>query len=250
MDSRNSAKMKATSRIIRKINIPVDSEGKTLKISDYYAEHVFDYRKSSVIPDEVKKELKAYRASHSTGKSLSKEHAEVVAEAVSTWAMRRGATHFCHWFQPLTGSTAEKHDSFLSFSKEDAPIVKLGAAQLLQGEPDASSFPNGGSRSTFEARGYTSWDLSSPLFLREGENGKTLCIPTAFISYTGDALDIKTPHLRSITALDRAATKFMRSIGKADTEHVHSNCGIEQEYFLVDKAMFILRPDLEMNQQL
>jgi glutamine synthetase len=246
MDSRNSAKMKATGRTIRRIEMPVDSEGKSLKISDYYGENVFDYRKSSVIPDEVKKELAAYTASHTTGKSLSKEHAEVVAKAVSTWAMRRGATHFCHWFQPLTGSTAEKHDSFLSFSKEDTPIVKLGAAQLLQGEPDASSFPNGGSRSTFEARGYTSWDLSSPLFLREGENGKTLCIPTAFISYTGDALDIKTPHLRSITALDRAATKFMKAIGKTETEHVHSTCGCEQEYFLVDKAMFILRPDLVM----
>ena len=160
--------------------------------------------------------------------------------------MRRGATHFCHWFQPLTGGTAEKHDSFLSFSKEDAPIVKLGAAALMQGEPDASSFPNGGSRSTFEARGYTSWDLSSPLFLREGTNGKTLCIPTAFISYTGDALDIKTPHLRSVTALDRAATKFMKAIGKTETENVHSTCGCEQEYFLVDKAMYYLRPDLVM----
>jgi len=246
MNSRNFAKMTATSRTIRKMEMPVDSEGKSLKISDYYGENVFDYRKSSVIPKEVKKELEDYIASHSTGKSLSKEHAEVVAKAVSTWAMRRGATHFCHWFQPLTGSTAEKHDSFLSFSKEDTPIVKLGAGQLLQGEPDASSFPNGGSRSTFEARGYTSWDLSSPLFLREGANGKTLCIPTAFISYTGDALDIKTPHLRSITALDQAATKFMKAVGKADTEHVQSNCGCEQEYFLVDKAMYFLRPDLVM----
>ncbi|RLA65392.1 MAG: glutamine synthetase type III [Epsilonproteobacteria bacterium] len=246
MNSRNAARMKATDRTIRRINIPTDGEGKSLKISDYYAENVFDYRKSDMIPQEVKIELKAYTASHSAGKSLSKEHAEVVAKAVGTWAMRRGATHFCHWFQPLTGSTAEKHDSFLSFSKDDLPIVKLGASALLQGEPDASSFPNGGSRSTFEARGYTSWDLSSPLFLREGENGKTLCIPTAFISYTGDALDIKTPHLRSITALDKAATKFMKVIGKTDTEHVYSNCGCEQEYFLIDKAMYILRPDLVM----
>ena len=116
MDSRNSAKMTATGRTIRKMVMPTDGEGKSLKISDYYGENVFDYRKSSVIPEEVKKELKAYAASHSSGKSISKEHAEVVANAVSAWAMSRGATHFCHWFQPLTGSTAEKHDSFLSFS--------------------------------------------------------------------------------------------------------------------------------------
>jgi glutamine synthetase len=245
-DSRNSAKMKATDRSLRKFESPKTSNGANSRISEYFGINVFDFKKSDMIPAEVKKELISYTASRTSGKKLSKVAGEVVAKAVSEWAMNRGATHFCHWFQPLTGSTAEKHDSFLTYSSDDTPIEKFSASQLIQGEPDASSFPNGGSRSTFEARGYTSWDITSPMFLRESENGKTLCIPTAFVSYSGEALDVKTPHLRSITALDKAATKFMNLIGDTDTKNVYSTCGCEQEYFLVDKSLYFLRPDLVM----
>lgn len=245
-DSRNSARMKATERNLRKFEVPRGTDGSASRISEYFGMNIFDFRKSDMIPAEVKKELITYTANRTSGKKLSKTTAEVVSKAVSEWAMNRGATHFCHWFQPLTGSTAEKHDSFLTYSSDDAPIEKFSASQLIQGEPDASSFPNGGSRSTFEARGYTSWDISSPMFLRESENGKTLCIPTAFVSYSGEALDVKTPHLRSITALDRAATKFMNLIGDVETKNVYSTCGCEQEYFLIDKSLYYLRPDLVM----
>ncbi len=245
-DSRTSARMKATERNLRKFEVPRATDGSASRISDYFGMNIFDFRKSDMIPAEVKKELISYTANRTSGKKLSKQTAEVVSKAVSEWAMNRGATHFCHWFQPLTGSTAEKHDSFLTYSSDDAPIEKFSASQLIQGEPDASSFPNGGSRSTFEARGYTSWDISSPMFLRESENGKTLCIPTAFVSYSGEALDVKTPHLRSITALDRAATKFMNLIGDVETKNVYSTCGCEQEYFLIDKSLYYLRPDLVM----
>ena len=157
---------------------------------------------------------------------------------------RRG-DHFCHWFQPLTGRTAEKHDAFLTFDSERRPLEDLSPAQLMQGEPDASSFPNGGSRSTFEARGYTSWDLTSPLFILEGLNGKTLCIPTAFISYTGQALDIKTPLLRSEMHLSKAGKRFLKALG-LQVQAVTSTCGPEQEYFLIDTAFYSSRPDLVM----
>ena len=245
-DSRNSARMKATERNLRKFEVPRGTDGSASRISEYFGMNIFDFRKSDMIPAEVKKELITYTANRTSGKKLSKTTAEVVSKAVSEWAMNRGATHFCHWFQPLTGSTAEKHDSFITYSADDIAIEKFSASQLIQGEPDASSFPNGGSRSTFEARGYTSWDISSPMFLRESENGKTLCIPTAFVSYSGEALDVKTPHLRSITALDRAATKFMNLIGDVETKNVYSTCGCEQEYFLIDKSLYYLRPDLVM----
>ncbi len=245
--SKNMIKLEAINRRPRKIFSEEKFNGKIPVITDYYAENTFDFRKSDMISDEVKEEL--IEATKATSKTrIPNEHADQVAKAVVAWASKRGATHFCHWFQPLTGTTAEKHDSFLSFSK-DEPILKLSGSQLMQGEPDASSFPNGGSRSTFEARGYTSWDLTSPLFLREGENGKTLCIPTAFVSYNGDALDVKTPLLRSITALSNAATKFLQLIGDKDVKSVVSNCGCEQEYFLVDKAFYYARPDLVMSNR-
>lgn len=240
-------KLEAINRQPRKVFSEEKFNGKIPAITDYYAENTFDFRKSDMISDEVKEEL--IEATKATSKTrIPKEHADQVAKAVVAWASKRGATHFCHWFQPLTGTTAEKHDSFLSFSK-DEPILKLSGSQLMQGEPDASSFPNGGSRSTFEARGYTSWDLTSPLFLREGENGRTLCIPTAFVSYNGDALDVKTPLLRSITALNNAATKFLQTIGDKDVTNVVSTCGCEQEYFLIDKAFYYARPDMVMSNR-
>ncbi len=238
---RNIARSTAVGRSYRKIERPLDNQGVPLRISQYYGDSTFDYRKAKNIPENVKKELDVVAT---TNKPLPKELADVVAKTAMEWAISRGATHFCHWFQPLTGSTAEKHDSFLDIKNGEA-IENLSAGQLMQGEPDASSFPNGGSRSTFEARGYTSWDLTSPMFLLEGVNGKTLCIPTAFISYTGQALDIKTPLLRSEVALSTAATRFLKSIGQ-ETARVQSNCGTEQEYFLVDEAFFYARPDLVM----
>ncbi len=240
---REQLKLKAIHRTKRKIPPMKDSHGKYLRMSDYYGENVFDVRKAPSIPEKIRKEIAEVSRS---GRHLSKENAEVIAKAVMEWALDKGASHFCHWFQPLTGGTAEKHDAMLSFTADGKPIEKLSASMLLQGEPDASSFPHGGSRSTFEARGYTSWDLTSPLFLIEGENGKTLCIPTAFVSYYGDALDVKTPVLRSISYLDAAATKFLHLIGHNKTTHVQVTVGPEQEYFLVDKAFYYARPDLVM----
>jgi glutamine synthetase len=239
-DLRN-ARLAAISRKYRKIERPKDAKGVPERISQYYGENTFDYRKAKNIPENVKKELNEIASSN---KPLPRELADVVAKTAMEWAISKGATHFCHWFQPLTGSTAEKHDSFLDIKNGEA-IENLSAGQLMQGEPDASSFPNGGSRSTFEARGYTSWDLTSPMFLIEGTNGLTLCIPTAFISYTGQALDIKTPLLRSEIALSNAAKRFLKAIGQ-ETQGVHSNCGPEQEYFLVDEIFFFSRPDLVM----
>ncbi|MBF0361382.1 MAG: glutamine synthetase III [Oligoflexia bacterium] len=240
----------ATNRSIRKIQLPKNEKGQNLKISEYYAENVFDFRKASGIPEGVKREMLEVSR---TGKLLHKEHAEIVAHAVSEWALSKGATHFCHWFQPLTGNSAEKHDSFLNFtykngeiSPDISPIDKLTASQLLCGGPDASSFPSGGARSTFEARGYTVWDMSSPMFITEGENGKVLCIPTAFAAPNGAALDIKTPLLRSISKLSDEATKFLHLIGFPDVKQVIVNSGAEQEYFLIDKAYYNLRPDLVM----
>jgi glutamine synthetase len=241
-EMRNMAKSDAIHREERTFERPVDKSGNYLRITDYYGENVFRIADAQGIPSEIKKELAEVARS---GKLIDIDHAKIVADAVTEWAMSHGATHFCHWFQPLTGATAEKHDSFLSFSKGKM-IERLSASQLMQGEPDASSFPNGGSRSTFEARGYTSWDMSSPMFLMDGGNGKTLCIPTAFVSYHGEALDVKTPLLRSITRLGDAATKFCNIIGLDDVKKVQVSTGAEQEYFLVDKAFYYSRPDIVM----
>ncbi|OIN57362.1 glutamine synthetase III family protein [Arsenicibacter rosenii] len=181
-----------------------------------------------------------------TGGKIDREIADEVANAMKAWATSKGATHYTHWFQPLTGETAEKHDAFFDITVEGKAIEKFKGSALVQQEPDASSFPNGGLRNTFEARGYTGWDPSSPAFLMDnGAGGKTLCIPSVFISYTGEALDYKTPLLKALNALDKAATGvgqfFDRNISK-----VTATLGPEQEYFLVDKALFYARPDLVM----
>lgn len=242
-DCVSTLRNRATSRQPREFKIPLDNLGQTKKVSDYFGELTFDFKTSEDISDVTKKEImKALEE----GRGIKKEHAEAVASAVTSWAVKNGATHFCHWFQPLTGGTAEKHDAFFSFNKEGKAIERLSASQLMQGEPDASSFPNGGSRSTFEARGYTTWDLSSPMFLIESTNGKTLCIPTAFVSYVGDALDVKTPLLKSVSKLSEAATKFLNIAGHKEVKTVHVTCGAEQEYFLIDKAFYHARPDLVM----
>ncbi len=178
------------------------------------------------------------------GERLEASIANEVAHAVKEWALAKGATHFCHWFQPQTGLTAEKHDAFLTFDEQGSPMERFSGAQLIQSEPDASSFPSGGMRTTFEARGYTAWDPSSPIFIVDGPNGKTLCVPSVFISYHGDALDNKTPLLRSMEYLSERALGILRLFGDQASSRVVPTLGPEQEYFLIDRAFHALRPDL------
>ena len=174
------------------------------------------------------------------GEKLDPTVATVVANAMKDWAIEKGATHFTHWFQPLTGITAEKHDSFISPTKDGNVIMEFSGKELVQGEPDASSFPSGGLRATFEARGYTAWDPTSFAFIKDG----TLCIPTAFCSYTGEALDKKTPLLRSMEAINRQALRVLKLFGNSDVSSVKTTVGPEQEYFLVDKSVYDKREDL------
>lgn len=241
-DLRQQAKLTTFSRKTRKCTVPVNEQGKYLKVSQYYGENVYNYHLSKSLSLEDKDCLKQVIDGKRT---ITKDLAAKVANSVMDWAIAKGATHFCHWFQPLTGSTAEKHDAFLSFDG-DRPIEHLSASQLMQGEPDASSFPNGGSRATFEARGYTTWDLTSPIFIQGAANGKTLVIPTAFVSYHGEALDTKTPLLRSDLKINEVMTKFCNMIGMKDVNKVYTTCGAEQEYFLIDKAFYFGRQDLVM----
>ena len=177
------------------------------------------------------------------GKPLDPTIADAVAEGMKNWALEKGATHFTHWFQPLTGGTAEKHNAFLEPAGPAQAVLRFSGKNLVGGETDASSFPSGGLRSTFEARGYTAWDPTSPAFIKRHENGATLCIPTAFCSFTGDALDMKTPLLRSIQALSRAIERLMAKFGRRRA-HVEVTLGAEQEYFLIDRDSYMRRPDL------
>jgi glutamine synthetase len=213
------------------------------KVSDYYGSYTFSdsVMKTMLSPEAFQKVSNSVKAG-----SLDREVADEVATAMKAWATSKGATHYTHWFQPLTGGTAEKHDAFFDISPEGKAIEKFKGSALVQQEPDASSFPSGGLRATFEARGYTGWDPSSPAFLMDnGAGGKTLCIPSVFIAYTGEALDYKTPLLRAIHALDKAATHVMRYFDR-DVDKVMATLGPEQEYFLVDKALYYARPDLMM----
>ena len=204
---------------------------------DYFAENVLDEKKlqnflsKTAFKEMVQANLKSI--------PISRSLAEQIAQAMKVWALDKGATHYTHWFQPLTGATAEKHESFLDFSKEGDVIAALDGSQLVQQEPDASSFPSGGIRNTFEARGYTAWDPTSPAFVF----GKTLCIPTIFVSYTGEALDYKTPLIRSISAIDNAATDVCKYFDK-NVQKVVPTLGWEQEYFLVDRMLVASRPDI------
>ena len=242
-NNRGDAARVAIQRDPNAFTMPKNEKGQFCKISDYYAENVFDFRTSKSIPESVRREMIEISQ---TGRLLTEEYAAIVATAVTEWASQRGVTHFSHWFQPLTGGSAEKHDAFLAFTEDEKPIEKLSAKQLIQGESDASSFPNGGSRTTFEARGYTVWDLTSPMFIKERGNAKILCIPTAFISYYAEALDVKTPLLRSLSRLNAEATRFLNLIGDKEVKSVMATCGAEQEYFLIDKAFYYARPDLVM----
>ncbi len=200
-------------------------------------------------PTEQRKRLPkhVYRALQSTierNEELDPSIADVVAAAMKDWALERGATHYTHWFQPLTGLTAEKHDSFYGPIGDGTAIAAFSGSELIQGEPDASSFPTGGVRATFEARGYTAWDPTSPAFLLENPNGSVLCIPTAFTSWTGEALDHKIPLLRSVEALNKAALRALGLLGDHGATRVFTTMGPEQEYFLIDKTFYYQRPDL------
>ncbi|MDR6219460.1 glutamine synthetase III [Deinococcus soli (ex Cha et al. 2016)] len=190
--------------------------------------------------------FKSLQATLERGATLDPSIADTVALAMKTWAMEKGATHYTHWFHPLTGSTAEKHDSFVSPNGDGSAIATFSGKELIQAEPDASSFPSGGLRATFEARGYTAWDASSPAFIMRHANGATLCIPTAFASWTGEALDTKTPLLRSVEALNKAVTPALKLFGASEGTRVSSTLGAEQEYFLIAEEYYYRRPDLVM----
>jgi glutamine synthetase len=192
------------------------------------------------LPKDV---YRALRRAVAQGAALEHSVADIVATALKDWAVEHGATHYTHWFQPMTGITAEKHDSFLSPTADGRAVAEFSGKELIKGEPDASSFPSGGMRSTFEARGYTAWDPTSPPWLLVTPNGTTLVIPTAFVSWTGDALDKKTPLLRSMEALSKQAVRILKLFG-SKAQRVHATCGPEQEYFLIDRQFYFSRPDL------
>jgi len=213
----------------------------TVRRSDSYGKNVFNTEAMrATMPSDYFKKL---QAAIKQGATVERSVADAVASAMKTWAMAKGATHYTHWFQPLTGATAEKHDSFFDLNSDGRPIENFKGSALVQQEPDASSFPNGGIRNTFEARGYTAWDPTSPAFIIETVGAKTLCIPTIFVAYTGEALDYKAPLLKSLAVLEKSALDVCHYFDK-DVARVNTTLGIEQEYFLVDRALFDARPDL------
>ena len=214
-----------------------------IDIEGLFGENVFTIRKmKEYLPKNVYKDVEKVM---NEGGELSKTSADVVAKAMKDWAVEKGATHFTHWFQPLTGITAEKHDAFITVPDDEGRVLlEFSGKELIKGEPDASSFPSGGLRATFEARGYTAWDITSPAFIKEDATGKILCIPTAFCSYTGEALDKKTPLLRSEQALSEQAVRIARLFGHDDVKKVTCSVGLEQEYFLVDRKKYLEREDL------
>jgi len=213
------------------------------KISDFFGNNVF--MKDTMQKFLSKEVFKEVVSAIESGQQINRKVAEQVATAMMAWAIGKGATHYTHWFQPLTGATAEKHDSFFELSSDLKPIENFSGSALAQQEPDASSFPSGGIRNTFEARGYTAWDPSSPAFIIESRSGITLCIPTIFVSYTGETLDYKAPLLKALSALDEAAVPVAQYFDR-NVERVFATLGVEQEYFLIDMDVFNARPDLEM----
>ena len=211
-------------------------------IEDVFGTKVFN---DDVMQEYLPKKTYAQlRDTIENGEELAPEVANVVAHAMKEWALKNGATHYTHWFQPMTGVTAEKHDSFLSPESNAHAVLEFSGKELIKGEPDASSFPSGGLRATFEARGYTAWDCTSPAFLREDAIGTVLCIPTAFCSYTGEALDKKTPLLRSMEAISKQSVRVLNLLGDEDVTNVKCSVGPEQEYFLIDREQFLQRDDL------
>ncbi|MDD5019623.1 MAG: glutamine synthetase III [Candidatus Omnitrophica bacterium] len=221
---------------------PLADVKKFRKVSSYFGDNTFSV--PTMKKHISKKTFDAFMAWMEEGRQITLAQANEIAEAMKTWAVDRGATYYTHWFQPMTGMTAEKHDSFISFAGIGRVIETFSGSKLIKGEPDASSFPSGGIRTTFEARGYTAWDPTSPAFIIESKLGKTLCIPTIFVSYHGYALDKKLPHLRSIEALSKSAVAFLKLFGNKNVKKVFSTCGPEQEYFLIDKNFYRMRQDL------
>ncbi|WP_188752193.1 glutamine synthetase III family protein [Parapedobacter defluvii] len=237
----SALRFKAVEAAISRLNRHQTSE--TIKPSSYYCKNVFTTAKmKEYLPKNAYEEL---AVTIDEGKAISLDLAEHISQAMKSWAISNGVTHYTHWFQPLTGATAEKHDAFFEPLADGSAIDKFTASALVQQEPDASSFPSGGIRNTFEARGYTGWDPSSPAFIYETGGSKTLCIPTIFVSYTGEALDYKAPLLKALNALDKAAVDVANFFDKSVTK-VFASLGIEQEYFLVDLALFNARPDLQL----
>ena len=233
------SRSQAIYQITEREPIPV---GPPSRLEDLWAVDVFNLSKmKQCLPKTVFKSLKK---TIEAGEQLDVSIADTVASAMKDWAISKGASYYAHVFYPMTNATAEKHDGFISTQGDGTAIAEFAGKLLVQGEPDGSSFPNGGIRSTFEARGYTAWDVTSPAYLMETDNGITLCIPTIFVSWTGEALDKKTPLLRSISAMNKAATRVLKLLGYSDVAPVNSSCGAEQEYFLVDSHFANSRPDL------
>src|SRR6476619_5385630 len=216
---------------------------------DFKKTHVKDLFGSSVFNEEVQRHrlpknvFTALQKTVKLGVPLDPNAADAIASAMKDWAIEKGATHYTHLFQPMTGITAEKHDSFINPNGDGGAVAEFSGKELIKGEPDASSFPSGGLRATFEARGYTAWDPTSPAYIMENPNGSTLVIPTAFMSWTGEALDKKTPLLRSMEALSTQAQRILRLFGNT-ADRVFTTVGPEQEYFLIDKNFYFARPDL------
>ena len=237
--SGNAARAQAVHQIINHKPLP---QKDSPRLEDMWAENVFNLSKMQAsLPKNVFKSIKKTIV---TGEKLDPTIADAVATAMRDWAMTKGALYYAHVFYPMTNLSAEKHDGFISVQGDGSVISEFSGKVLVQGEPDGSSFPNGGIRDTFEARGYTGWDVTSPAYIMETDNGSTLCIPTVFVSWTGEALDKKVPLLRSIAAMDKAASKVLKLLGYDQVAHVNSSCGAEQEYFLVDANFASQRPDL------
>lgn len=237
--SGNAARVQAVHQITNRELLPPKPPQ---KLEDIWAENVFNLSKMQAsLPKSVFKSIKNTIV---TGEKLDPSIADTVATAMRDWALSKGALYYAHVFYPMTNLSAEKHDGFISVQGDGNVISEFSGKVLVQGEPDGSSFPNGGIRDTFEARGYTGWDVTSPAYIMETDNGSTLCIPTVFVSWTGEALDKKVPLLRSIAAMDKAANKVLKLLGNASVAHVNSSCGAEQEYFLIDANFASQRPDL------
>ena len=212
-------------------------------VTDIFGENVFN---DTVMRERLpKKTYQKLKQTIREGSDLDIETADVVAHEMKEWAIEKGATHYTHWFQPLNGVSAEKHDSFITAPMPNGKVLmSFSGKELIKGEPDASSFPSGGLRATFEARGYTAWDCTSNAFVRQDAAGATLCIPTAFCAYTGEALDQKTPLLRSMEAINEQALRLLRLLGNTTSKKVIPSVGAEQEYFLVDRDNYLKRKDL------
>lgn len=237
--TKNETRIQAINQVVNREPLEVKPPQ---KLEQIWAENVFDLSKMQAsLPKAV---FKSIKKTITTGEKLDMSVADTVATAMRDWAIAKGALYYAHVFYPMTNLTAEKHDGFISVQGDGRIISEFSGKLLVQGEPDGSSFPNGGIRDTFEARGYTAWDVTSPAYIMETDNGSTLCIPTVFVSWTGEALDKKVPLLRSITAMDKAANKVLKLLGHQEVSRVNSSCGAEQEYFLVDTNFASQRPDL------